>query len=49
MVDDVLLLDSDSIIPIEYLIFILKIPKMSYMSISLFDIGLIELEVLDLV
>ena len=45
MVDDVLLSNSDSVVPVVYLVFRLKIPRMSYMSASLFDIGLIGLDV----
>ena len=49
MVDDTLLLDSDSIIPMVYLILRLETPRMSYMSALFFDTRLIGLKVSDLV
>ena len=45
MVDDVLLLDNDSVILVVYLVLRLKTPRISYISTSLFDTGLIDLEV----
>ena len=48
MVDDTLLLDNDSIVPMVYLVLRLEIPKMSCMSTPLFDTRLIGLEVLNL-
>ena len=49
MVDDVLLSNNDSVVPIEYLILRLEIPKMSCMSTLLFDTRLIGLKVQNLV
>ena len=48
MVDDALLLDSDSIVPIVYLVLRLEKPRLSYMSAPLFIIQLIGLDVPDL-
>ena len=45
MIDDALLSDNDSIIPVVYLVLRLETPKMSYMSTPLFDTRLIGLEV----
>ena len=45
MVDDVLLSNSDFVVPVVYLVLRLEIPKMSYMSSPLFDTGFIVLEV----
>ena len=49
MVDDALLSDNDSIVPVVYLVFRLKTLRMSYMGTTLFDTRLISLEVSDLV
>lgn len=48
MVNDASLLDSDSVDPMVYLVPILEIPRMSYMSTPLFDTRLIGLKVSDL-
>ena len=48
MVNDALLSDSDSIVPVVYLVLRLETPRMSCMSTPLFDTGLIDLEVPDL-
>ena len=48
MVDDVLLSDNDSIIPVVYLVLRLETLKMPCISTPLFDTGLIGLEVPDL-
>ena len=48
MVDDALLLDSDSVVLVVYLILRLEIPRMSCISTPLFDTRLIGLEVSDL-
>ena len=49
MVDDALLLDSDSIVLVVYLVLRLEIPRMSCMWAPLFDTRLIGLAVSDLV
>ena len=49
IVDDALLSDNDSVVPIVYLVLRLKTPRMSCMSIPLFDTGLIGLEAPNLV
>ena len=49
MVDDALLSDSDSVVPVVYLVLKLKTLRMSCMSTPLFDTILISLEVSDLV
>ena len=49
MVDDALLLDNDFVLPVVYLVLRLKTPRMSCMSIPLFDTRLISLELPDLV
>ena len=49
MVDETLLSDNDSIVIIVYLVLRLETLRISYMSTTLFDIGLIGLEVSDLV
>ena len=49
MVDDVLLLDSDSIVLVVYLVLRLEIPKMSCISTPLFDTRLIGLDVSNIV
>ena len=48
MVDDALLLDSDYVVLVVYLVLRLETLRMSYMSTSFFDIGLIGLDVPDL-
>ena len=48
MVDDTSLLNSDSTIPMVYLVLRLDTLRMSYMSTQLFDTRLIDLKVLDL-
>ena len=48
IVDDILLLDSDYVVLVVYLILRLKIPRMSCMSTLLFDTRLIGLKVSDL-
>ena len=48
MVDNALLLYSDFVVTMEYLILKLEIPRMSYMSALLFDSRLIGLDVPDL-
>ena len=48
MVDNVLLPNSDSVILVVHLVLRLETPRMSYMSASLFDTGLIGLDVSDL-
>ena len=45
MVDDALLLDNDYAVSVVYLVLRLEILRMSYMSTSFFDTGLIGLEV----
>ena len=47
MVDDTLLLDSNSVILVVYLILRLELLRMSCMSTSLFDTGLIGIKVLN--
>ena len=49
MVDDALLLDSDSIVLVVYWILRLETPRMSCISTLLFDTKLIGLDVADLV
>ena len=49
MVDDTLLLNSDFIVPMVYLVLRLETPRMSSMSTPLFDTRLIGLEVPNLV
>ena len=49
MVDDALLLDSDCVFLVVYLVLRLETPRMSCMSAPLFDIRLIGLVVPDLV
>ena len=49
MVDDALLLDSDSVVLVVYLVLRLETPRMSCMSAPLFDTRLIGLAVIDLV
>ena len=49
MVDDALLLDSDSVVPVVYMVLRLKTPRMSYISASFFDTRLIGLDVPNLV
>ena len=49
MVDDALLLDSDSVVLVVYLVLRLETPRMSCMSAPLFDTRLIGLAVPDLV
>ena len=49
MVDDALLLDSDFVVLVVYLILRLETPRMSCMSAPLFDTRLIGLAVPDLV
>ena len=49
MVDDTLLLDSDSVVPVVYLVLRLETPRMPCMSAPLFDTRLIGLAVSDLV
>ena len=49
MVDDALLLDSDSVVLVVYLVLRLETLRMFYMSAPLFDTRLIGLAVLDLV
>ena len=49
MVDDALLLDSDSVVLVVYLVLRHETPRMSYMSAPLFDTRLIGLVVPDLV
>ena len=46
---DALLLDSDSVVLMVYLVLRLETPRMSCMSIPFFDTGLIGLDVPDLV
>ena len=48
IVDDTSLSNNDSVVPVVYLVLRLKTPSMSYLSTPLFDIGLIDLEVLTL-
>ena len=48
MVDDTLLSDNDSVVPVVYLVFRLGTPRISCMSASLFDTRLISLDVPDL-
>ena len=48
MVNDTLLLDSNFIIPMVYLVLRLKTLRMYYINTSLFDTRFIGLEVLDL-
>ena len=48
MVDDTLLLDSDFIVLVVYLVFRLETPRMSCISPPLFDTRLIGLKVPDL-
>ena len=48
MVDDALLSDNDSVIPMVYLVLRLKILRMSYINTPLFVTGLIGLEVSNL-
>ena len=43
MVNDTLLSDNDPVVPLVYLVHRLEILKISFMSTSLFDIGLISL------
>ena len=49
MVDDALLSNNDSIVPVVYLVLRLETPRMSCMSTPLLDTKLIGLEVPDLV
>ena len=49
MVDDALLLDNDSVVPIVYLVLRFETPRMFYMSTPLFDTRLIGLEIPNLV
>ena len=49
MVDDALLSDSDFVVPMMYLVLRLETPRMSCMRAPLFDIGLIGLDVPNLV
>ena len=49
MVDDALLLDSDSVVLVMYLVLRLKTSRMSCMSAPLFDTILIGLDAPDLV
>ena len=49
MVNDALLSDKDSVVLVVYLILRLETPRMSYMSTSFFDTGLIGLDIPDLV
>ena len=48
MVDDALLLNNDSVVPMVYLVLRLETPRMSCMSAPLFDTRLIGLDVSDL-
>ena len=48
IVDDVLLSYSNSVVLLVYLVLKLETPRISYMNASLFDIGLIDLDVPDL-
>ena len=49
MIDDTLLLDNGSIVPVVYMILRLEISRMSCMSTPLFDTKIIGLEVPNLV
>ena len=49
MVDDILLSDSDFVVPMMYMVFRLETLNMSYMSTPLFDTRLVGLAVPDLV
>ena len=49
IVDDALLLDSDSVVLVVHLVLRLETPRMSCMSAPLFDTRLIGLDVPDLV
>ena len=48
MVDDALLSDSDSVVLVVYLVLRLETPRISCMSVPLFDTRLIGLDVPDL-
>lgn len=49
MVDDISLSNSDSVIPMMYMVLRLEISRISYISTPLFDARLIGLEVSNLV
>ena len=48
MVDDTLLSDNNSVVPVLYPVLRLETPRISCMSAPLFDTGLIGLDVPDL-
>ena len=45
MVNDTVLSNNDSVVPVVYLVLRLETPSISYMSTPLFDTKLIDLEV----